>query len=150
MFFSLLSRSSELIVIFLFYVAWHLQLISYNFERVFQWPLTDLKSCYFHMCYAVFHFILFLISGVIVFYETSVSLFFPRATAVAVAAFLDAFQKVADLATNSRGRNMCTDVEDWEHNEWFPQATPFSSLNIIGIHFWWAPVVAQSWRGLNL
>lgn len=29
-----------------------------------------------------------------------------RATAVAVAAFLDAFQKVADLATNSRGTNI--------------------------------------------
>lgn len=29
----------------------------------------------------------------------------PRATVVAVATFLDAFQKVADLATNSRGRN---------------------------------------------
>lgn len=32
----------------------------------------------------------------------------PRATVVAVSAFLDAFQKVADLATNSRGRNMHT------------------------------------------
>lgn len=33
-----------------------------------------------------------------------------RATAVAVAAFLDAFQKVADLATNSRGKNVYPDV----------------------------------------
>lgn len=31
---------------------------------------------------------------------------------VAVAAFLDAFQKVADLATNSRGRSTDTDKDD--------------------------------------
>lgn len=37
--------------------------------------------------------------------------FSPRATVVAVATFLDAFQKVADLATNSRGRNMPTHFE---------------------------------------
>lgn len=30
-----------------------------------------------------------------------------RTTVVAVAAFLDAFQKVADLATGSRGKQMC-------------------------------------------
>ncbi|KAG7229386.1 hypothetical protein INR49_012777 [Caranx melampygus] len=33
-----------------------------------------------------------------------------RATVVAVGAFLDAFQKVADLATNSRGKNMHMDM----------------------------------------
>lgn len=38
------------------------------------------------------------------FKSTFVFLISSRATVVAVAAFLDAFQKVADLATNSRGR----------------------------------------------
>lgn len=37
--------------------------------------------------------------------------FLHRTTVVALAAFLDAFQKVADLATNSRGKNMYTDSE---------------------------------------
>ena len=44
------------------------------------------------------------------FYIKPVLIFSSRATVVAVAAFLDAFQKVADLATNSRGRNMLTDA----------------------------------------
>lgn len=37
----------------------------------------------------------------------------PRATVVAVATFLDAFQKVADLATNSRGRNTLKCAVSW-------------------------------------
>lgn len=44
-------------------------------------------------------------------YELNTYLFVSRATVMAVAAFLDAFQKVADLATNSRGKNMDTHVK---------------------------------------
>lgn len=37
----------------------------------------------------------------------------PRTTVVATAAFLDAFQKVADLATNSRGKRSQMQGADW-------------------------------------
>ncbi|XP_008303830.1 metastasis suppressor protein 1-like [Stegastes partitus] len=53
-----------------------------------------------------------------------------RATVVAVAAFLDAFQKVADLATNSRGRNSHTDAEDLVCNRLSPPANLFFILYV--------------------
>ena len=60
---------------------------------------------------------------------------FPRTTVVAVAAFLDAFQKVADLATNSRGKEetspsvcVCVEVSYWEHSSFVFSESSLSFL----------------------
>lgn len=59
----------------------------------------------YHHLYAAVLFFFFLVNFLSFYFKsTFVFLISSRATVVAVAAFLDAFQKVADLATNSRGR----------------------------------------------
>lgn len=52
----------------------------------------------------------------------SESLFLPRTTILAAVAFLEAFQRVADMATNTRGKEL------WGGKMVYPLGSPFQGL----------------------